>query len=267
MPTHRTWPDPHVKPPYGAVELDRGHGLAHKLVFLAVLNEGGGGGINLVNGGAGTRNGNAAWGVNSGGLAVSVAGGSDQFQFNAADYSASPFSGFAIFRQTSTNDYQAVGGNGVSGSTTGWGLYPRYSAVSTLQLAYPGLDVKNSGLTVTDGVLTAAGFAQSSVGVGGTEIQFVVNGSRAQTSSAAPTSGATKMTLSGILRDTGIDSPFVGTINLWAVWSGRALSVSDMLWLTAEPYAMLRPIVRRRYFVPAAGTSIPRKMHHYASMR
>jgi hypothetical protein len=40
------------------------------------------------------------------------------------------------------------------------------------------------------------------------------------------------------------------TIHL-AVW-GRALSADQVQWFYAEPYAMLRPIVRRRYFVPAA---------------
>jgi hypothetical protein len=41
-------------------------------------------------------------------------------------------------------------------------------------------------------------------------------------------------------------------------------SDSAIRWLSAEPYAMLRPIVRRRYFVTAAaGLSMPVAMHHY----
>jgi hypothetical protein len=47
-----------------------------------------------------------------------------------------------------------------------------------------------------------------------------------------------------------------GTIIHAAIWS-RALSAADILWLYTEPYAMLRPIVRRRYFVPAAGAVSP----------
>jgi hypothetical protein len=35
------------------------------------------------------------------------------------------------------------------------------------------------------------------------------------------------------------------------------LAASDALWLHAEPYAMLRPIVRRRYFVPAVDSGFP----------
>jgi hypothetical protein len=40
----------------------------------------------------------------------------------------------------------------------------------------------------------------------------------------------------------------------------KALDSALALWLSAEPYAMLRPIVRRRYFVPAAvgGVTYPR---------
>src|SRR5678815_3514239 len=37
-----TWPDPRVKPPYGAAEIDWGHPLSRALIVHLLFNEGGG---------------------------------------------------------------------------------------------------------------------------------------------------------------------------------------------------------------------------------
>src|SRR3990167_5380853 len=44
------WPDPRVKPPFGAVVLNQGDPLARGLVNLFLLNEGGGNPVDLVTG-------------------------------------------------------------------------------------------------------------------------------------------------------------------------------------------------------------------------
>ena len=51
------------------------------------------------------------------------------------------------------------------------------------------------------------------------------------------------------------------TIDCMGVWT-EALPANHVLWLTKEPYAMYRPIVRRHYSIPAAGGIIPRIIHH-----
>ncbi len=47
---------------------------------------------------------------------------------------------------------------------------------------------------------------------------------------------------------------WAGAVHTAAVWVNRRLSAQDAAWLAAEPYAVFRPIARRRYFIftPAA---------------
>src|SRR3990167_6114750 len=55
------WPDPRVKPPFGAAEIDWGHPLASGLVFYAPLNEGGGLPLDLVSRISATTKTGATW--------------------------------------------------------------------------------------------------------------------------------------------------------------------------------------------------------------
>src|SRR3990167_4956320 len=48
MPRSLLWPDPRVKPPFGAAEVDWSHPLARGLAFLSIFNESGSGVVDLV---------------------------------------------------------------------------------------------------------------------------------------------------------------------------------------------------------------------------
>jgi hypothetical protein len=60
------------------------------------------------------------------------------------------------------------------------------------------------------------------------------------------TTASEAITLAGLLGDP-YNQSFKGEVGHQYFWS-RVLSANEMLWVAKEPYAMLRPIVRRRYF-------------------
>jgi DNA-binding transcriptional regulator YdaS (Cro superfamily) len=47
-----------------------------------------------------------------------------------------------------------------------------------------------------------------------------------------------------------------GRTSLFALWKGRALTADEILWNYLEPYAFLRPVIRRRIFTGTSGEII-----------
>jgi hypothetical protein len=58
-----------------------------------------------------------------------------------------------------------------------------------------------------------------------------------------------------LLSSTNIEigtTGFNGSISIWGYYRNRVLTPSEALWISKEPYAMLRPTIRTRYFIPSA---------------
>ena len=73
-------------------------------------------------------------------------------------------------------------------------------------------------------------------------------------------------TIFGARSETGASVASAGSVLYWAtVYDRRALTDSELSYLTIDPYCFLRPVIRRSYgFVgAAAGLSIPVAMYHY----
>jgi ACT domain-containing protein len=57
-------------------------------------------------------------------------------------------------------------------------------------------------------------------------------------------------------KNFGASNATNGSIAMAAIWM-RALSSAEISWLYAEPYVFLRPVVRRRWFVPSGVQTVP----------
>lgn len=86
----------------------------------------------------------------------------------------------------------------------------------------------------------------------GTTLLASLNGG----SAGSTASGATQVT-TGTLRigkQSAGANPFVGTVHFLYMFN-RALPQASLNALTDEPYAFLRPVIRKRYFVPTTATA------------
>lgn len=258
------WPDPRVKPPYGSVEMDRGHPLARGLRAMLLVNEG----TNTpqwlgVRPGAPT----IAGGPSHTGQGVVFNGSSGVVWWDGCPFSSSgapPLaSAFLRWRGwtsfVSDNVFATFGG--YSAATDPLWIVKQGGADSNqITVVYrddngASYDATTTGLTLRNGaphsvvsVLAGAGAAGHTIYVDG--VAF-----------SASTAGALGVTVDrlalGAQRRATTSFYSAVTIELLYLYL-VSLTASEAGWLTAEPYAMLRPIVRRRYFVPAAGAkSLP----------
>ncbi len=265
MPRSLLWPDPRVKPPFGAAEIDWGHPLAVGLLNYFLFNEGGGrlpmdlriGGSVL--GGAGTP----VWTTTANGLGISFTTADDLDVFSTAELNA---------LGSTTSSYSVATLCGIANT----GVSVRVSAKSTLSpdlhtwsfgklatnkavwIIYDGTNVPfvTSTMDVNDSVQRAY------VGVRNVPtdaLMLYING--ALDGSVTDTTTATCATSGGFEINAERNAArATSTMTYHGVW-GRALTASEAQWLAAEPYAMLRPIVRRRYFVPAAAVAAAEGAH------
>src|SRR3990167_125555 len=258
-----TWDgDPRVKPPFGAAEVDWSGPLAWGLTGVWLFNEGGGTLIDLT----GRHRAGALVGPPS--RTLNARGRALNFTANGSQYvPAHPTTNvagqlnltiLAVGRcpdATATYRPAIYCERAASGSNTILKLNRRDtpSPTTTLELVFRDeagtLDRISANTVLTDAVLRTMGVTKA-----GTAITHYLDG--------VP-DGTGTLTASDLIFGTGVPttigsdpadvalSTWAGDLNL-VMTSARALSAADILRLHVEPYAMLRPRVSRRYFVPAA---------------
>jgi hypothetical protein len=256
----RLWPDPRVKPPYGAAVIRWDHPLANQLSGLWLHNEVGGELEDLtgrvarstttgspvatwksgVRGPCLTFNGatSAGYKTLSGKTLAGLANSSVVAVGRTTAATASTSRALYIERASSGNDlyYLGVSNSGFAGGfNTNAQFFYRDTAGT--------LNNVTGASTVNDGV--ARMFAVTKIG---TAAVLYLNGASEATGelTASDTcSNADSATEGGDLADTA--DRWQDDIFYMARWT-RGLTAQEMRWLAAEPYAMLRPVVRRRYF-------------------
>ena len=264
----RSWPDPRVKPPYGAAEINWGHPLTNGLKGYFPCNDLTSGYTitNLVNGVRTTGSFGAPTSIASGG-GIGVVGTTGGEQNN---WNADPFTGLASFAIYSWIYVASRSGMGVAAGALGigkWGsnILNRVES-STLVRGLFGFSGGNIDQTITDswgdGRVNSVCWSVSAATVTG-YTNGVSRGSLGGSGTMTANATGYEVFLGGQGSNGAILAPNAG---IAAAAYTRALSAGEVLWLHAEPYAMLRPIVRRRYFA-LGGSTIPRKMHHYQMLR
>lgn len=243
------WPDPRVKPPFGAARINWEHPMARDLAAYYLLNERAG--TTAVDGATSKYTGGVVGTTVSWDLAGATFGGSGYFYVARAARAAFPVS-IAMrgsVTNTATVQYfmtqgQQVAAGGICGlaQVAGVGYYV-VKAVAADAAAQP-----------TSGTLSA----NAPVTLGGTSITNTThiaynNGVAGSTviSAAFPSPLWTNVSL-GILRRDVTTFPLTGGLTWAAIW-GRVVTQQEHAWLHAEPYAMLEPVIRRRYFPQLQG--------------
>ena len=265
----RLWPDPSVKPPYGAAEIDWGHPLAQGLIGAWILNEGGGPPVDSVVGYRATSlgTGNSWAPLGAGGSFVIAHGGVASVNTpHSAQYNPTTQATLAMGCTLDTHgggmmchgDYDALTGVILEQSIAA-DRAPSFYINGSLQVSATDVSLPYEVGHVRHVAATYNGAGNSIIYIDG-----AANNSAASTQSSI-TAATGVMCLGGV--DPSRTRYMDGTL-IHAFFYRVALAAGLALWLATEPYAMLRPIVRRRYFVPAAaGLSIPVAMHHYTMMR
>lgn len=145
-------------------------------------------------------------------------------------YGVQDSTGYNYWFGWGTNTTQGSAYVNISGTSYG-GPAVNFSANSPF--SYGGTFASGSNLTQY-----VSGAAAGSVTIGAGNLDLSAN---------------TYVVLNSVLYNT---SPYIEAIQaLCALWR-RALSADEMAWLDAEPFAMLRPKMRRRYFTVSSGSII-----------
>jgi hypothetical protein len=265
------WPDPRVKPPYGAAELDRGHPLAQHLSIHWVMNEGGGAVVlDPVRAQDGVLSGTTkpGWRASARGLGLEFDGTTsyvvNQTVLNTAHVTlAAQFRVLTLPGAASGRRICGFGNGPASGTFDKHLMMSRTTANIVEWMVFDGSNIYATDL----GAALVANETHVFVGTAdGTTSRLYRDG--VQSNSIAAGATYTGYTVANVFAGGSTSSSgFLNQVIDWmGVWT-EALPANDVLRLSVEPYAMYRPIVRRRYFVPVTGTSIPVKMHHYAGMR
>ncbi len=266
MPRSLLWPDPCVKPPFGAAEIDWGHPLASKIVGCWPFNDvGGGTAIDLALGANGALVNSPSLRAANAGLVLDFASASDQYvnvgnpaQLQITDAITVATGYFLTTIPANVASFQLV----AKDKNTGGRAYTldvnrNTGAVPASGLRFYisgglGLDIITEGRNpIATDLRTAVGSYRTSDKL----LSLYINGAKRAEQTAA-TSGiatATANVLFARREYAGFTEPLNGQLFYVMIWN-RKLSDSEVRWHAAEPYAMLRPIVRRRYFVPAAVT-------------
>jgi hypothetical protein len=258
----RLWPDPRVKPPHGAAELDWSHPLATGLQVLVLFNEGGGLAMDLARRIAGVPTSAPFGTVCADGPGADLSGSARYIFPIPVD---TPFVGpislvwRGVVRGTST--FQSFLGKALTNGAFNCPFDFRTSNAATplVTLIRSNASVTSAPATplswpaVTLNALKTYAVAQvppTNVNGAVVYINGVSQGTFGMSPDVATPTGAGADLWIGRRQDGVVQMD--GIVSVCAIWS-RALTPVEFLWQHAEPYAMLRPIVRRRYFVPIAG--------------
>ena len=244
------WPDPRAKPPFGAAEIDWTHAQAWGLLGCWLFNERGGAVIhNMVDGRSSATTVNApVWSSSAVGPAMTWTAASSQYAVGDASFPAvNTAPGGLIFRGRLANvasNYH-MGCGRADGSGLDWEVQVTPAGHHSLAL--------NGGEWAPGTTLLTAGpwfdLAYTFYSDAGDFHEAFLNGQP----DGGPSAGHV-----GWPAATGVFEIGRRPTNAF-YWDGdiahiyffnRRLTRSDVLWLTAEPYAFLRPIVRRRWSVP-----------------
>lgn len=258
MPLRRSpiWSDPRVKPPYGSVELDEGHPLAQGLIFYAPLTEGAGGPVNIVkpyaaDGVVGSWQPSS---VSRTGFKTAVSG--DYLKFpSSADYDLNGDYAFTIawrFTKTGQTASAVDGyvGHRTSNTTGMWAVYDDNTNINFV--SHSGANFLFGGGTKPTNALHTIGIVRQAGGgwtMYSDGLAVSTNGN-----AVALNAGPQELFVGALGGDTT-------TLNIFAnwdwvgIWYKRALTAYENFQLHSEPYAFLRPIIRRRYSVPTGAGS------------
>lgn len=253
--------DARVKPPFGSVRVDRGHPLGQGLEFCVLANEAGGVLHDLVSGRRSTFNDAPTWTTSPQGIMLDL-DGTDYAEF--ADIPDAPFLGALTLVYRGTVDTGGAfrhfagkhAGNGASANPFDFRTEDQASPEMTLVRANTDFH-RFGGPTIT-----TTEFHQYAVVAPGViesaptfyiDLTATTGIERAGTGTGAPTGSGAAIRL-GRRADGAVQQD--GQCHAFYAYS-RALTAGEIAWLHAEPYAMLRPVVRRQYFVAAPGAGQP----------
>lgn len=254
------WLNRNLKPPFGAVEIDSTHKLARGLGALWLLNEGGGGPIDLVNQQRSTLNGAVSWTRGPSGLSLNYpAGAGDYVTLGAtpALTASAPAGTFAVIfepRTSAESGYKALLQTRTGGQFI-WLGFAGGVAGNPLTYSWEGIEFdSNTGLTYVAGhryiglaSMTATGTEMRLAEFGGTTLTYT----DAQAHTAKDLSTGWELG-----RDSGAAGrEFDGVIYYAAIWR-RALTSAELSDVIADPYFFLRPKVRLAdvVFTPTTAT-------------
>lgn len=240
--------DPQEKPPFGSVEINFAHRLAPTGVCW-LINEGGGNLIDLVTGRTGVLTTGPSHGASARGLALRLSGSND-VRSSGAFVTAPPFSLHVWF---TTDNVSGVKTLAAIASTTSDGSYHRLFLFDD-DVGAQSSDVGNNSFARTASVIVANKWhLASGVWASTASRKAYLDAGDEATNTVSRVPGSLNTTDLGVNRNNaGVPERLPGQIGL-ALLYPVAHSQNDIRWLAAEPYIFLRPIVRRRYFVPAAG--------------
>jgi hypothetical protein len=267
MPRIRAWPDPRVKPPYGAAEVN-GAKVRGALVAL-LMNEGGGqprtiGSVVTGTVGSATATDSALWPASAGGLVRTY----EWFRFDQT-----------IATMPNVNNgmtLSMIRRNVVTPSENAahWAIEePTGTARCLCNMPYSDGNVyfDFGGGGSPPNRLTWGGYAPTTTrevwtlvaGTTGSAIYFNGQLATSQGTAITTTVGAGKLDLNGwVINAVGGDSLEIELVTL----STAEWTASEALQFYNEPYGLFKPIVRRMWSFPT-GTIVPRAAMHYARMR
>ena len=276
MPRSLLWPDPRVKPPFGSVELDRGHPLARGLVGYWLFNEGGGPlALDLAGANIGTLTNGPTWVSGRAGPALNFDGVNDYVDAGAAANFTSEGFTLALWINFDTLDGTGEDGNPVlfnKGQFEVDGYYLQsQDAVNRNLVLVTNQSAANQQTKSSNNTLSLGDWQHLVATRSGATVKLYRNGvevSYASTGTHIDPASTTSNSVIGRYLPSAANFHVNGLIDDVRVYN-RALSAVEVLQFFLEPYAMLRPIVRRRYFVApvaagagAHGAMYPRMQRH-----
>lgn len=243
------WPDPRVKPPFGAAEINWGHPLARGLVGCWLFNEGGGPPTNLAQQRPSPLTSGPTWVPTVAGIGMDFSGTAFADGNLRQGSIPAPLTLVVQAIIDSLTETRVPIWEGDADSAT-WNAH--YLSVgtdgsvnaNTAENNVFAAAVSGAGLVSINRVYQIGGVWQSA-----TDRRVFLDGiERAQNATSQTPIGMEALSI-GNHRITG--SVAADQKVTFALAYEIGLSAPTMAWLWAEPYAVLQPIVRRRWFVPA----------------
>lgn len=254
------WSDPRVKPPLGAVKIDWGHPLAANLAFSWLFNEGAGTPYDLVVGKALLRRSAPVWSVGPNEKVMVFNGTSDNLQSDST-LNLTAHTKLAVVCSFSWNAYANDNDLALEfGIATAGGFTINPNTLSAFAVTVVG-NVGSNGVTVPRASAIAMhhyvinlDFTQ--VGNGAEVPDIWIDGvpqTRTGVAANNNTGAFGNLTLNVMARNnTNLFG--AGRVERIALYPGRQFTTPEVQWLYSEPYAMFKPIISRRLFVPERST-------------
>ena len=244
------WPDPRVKPPFGAATIDWEHPLTRGLAACWLFNELGGSRIvDHVSGratGTTVNNPNVTSGAK--GIQRHLTAASSQYASCGSSLPANTADGSIVVRSLlidpTTAYHMAIGR--AAGTGQDWEYQVNPSAI--IQLAYNGGSQVACVKTAVANTWVDVAFVISAAATG----QAFYNG-KLDNTNGGPTAWRTGNGVIEIGRRASSSFYWNGDLGHIYLYTTR-LFPADVLYVTQEPYAMFRPIIRRRYSIPASAS-------------